>query len=396
MAKNGTLRAMKVLILITKSNWGGAQRYVYDIATNLPKDRYEVEVMAGGNGPLIDRLRESGVRANGDLPINRDVRVTGDIKAFFKILSLLKKNKPDILHINSSKIGGMGALAGRLVGIKKIIFTAHGFAFNEDRSFISKIIIKVLHWLTIALSHKTITVSEFLGNQMSLLPLIPEKITTVHNGIKAQPIFSKINARHELGKINKDFDQIARQSTKDLIIIGSVGELHKTKGYEYALEGIKSLIENLKQKSPSKKIFYVIAGEGEYRKNIENKIELLGLNNSVLLLGNVPDVFQYLRSFDYFLIPSISEGLPYMLLEAGIAGLPIVSTAVGGIPEVVDDMKSGILIQQKKSSQISDALEFLITHKKTCSEYSKNINNRVLKDFSIEKMLEKTIRTYEE
>lgn len=387
---------MKVLILITKSNWGGAQRYVYDIATNLPKDRYEVEVMAGGNGPLIDRLRESGVRANGDLPINRDVRVTGDIKAFFKILSLLKKNKPDILHINSSKIGGMGALAGRLVGIKKIIFTAHGFAFNEDRSFISKIIIKVLHWLTIALSHKTITVSEFLGNQMSLLPLIPEKITTVHNGIKAQPIFSKINARHELGKINKDFDQIARQSTKDLIIIGSVGELHKTKGYEYALEGIKSLIENLKQKSPSKKIFYVIAGEGEYRKNIENKIELLGLNNSVLLLGNVPDVFQYLRSFDYFLIPSISEGLPYMLLEAGIAGLPIVSTAVGGIPEVVDDMKSGILIQQKKSSQISDALEFLITHKKTCSEYSKNINNRVLKDFSIEKMLEKTIRTYEE
>ena len=104
---------MKVLILITKSNWGGAQRYVYDIATHLQKDLFQVEVMAGGNGILIERLKEAGIRADGNLPIGRDVSVFKDIKAFFKLVSILRKNKPQVLHVNSSTIGGMGALAGR-------------------------------------------------------------------------------------------------------------------------------------------------------------------------------------------------------------------------------------------------------------------------------------------
>ena len=81
---------MKVLILITKSNWGGAQRYVYDLATNLPKDTYDVEVMAGGNGQLIDRLLEAGIKASGDLPIGRDVKFIDDLKAFFKLIKIIR------------------------------------------------------------------------------------------------------------------------------------------------------------------------------------------------------------------------------------------------------------------------------------------------------------------
>jgi len=70
--------AMRVLILITKSNWGGAQRYVYDLATNLPKEQFQVEVMAGGEGVMVDRLMEAGIKANGTLPIGRDVNIWQD------------------------------------------------------------------------------------------------------------------------------------------------------------------------------------------------------------------------------------------------------------------------------------------------------------------------------
>src|SRR5690242_919646 len=126
---------MKVLILITKSNWGGAQRYVYDLATNLPKDKYEVEVMAGGNGALIDKLKAAGVSADGSLTIKRDPNIKEDFSVLFKIRKIIKVKKPDIIHINSSKMGFIGALAGRITGVKKIIFTAHGWAFNEDRNF---------------------------------------------------------------------------------------------------------------------------------------------------------------------------------------------------------------------------------------------------------------------
>ncbi len=377
---------MKVLILITKSNWGGAQRYVYDLATNLPKDKFEVEVIAGGNGLLIDNLKHSGIRADGDLPVKRDVSIIEDINVFFKLFKLFRTKKPDVLHLNSSKIGGIGALAARLAGIKNIIFTAHGWAFNENRSFISKIIIKLLHWITIILSTTTILVSETLSYQMINWPLIKNKITVIHNGIRSEPAFSKIHARGELGKFNSKFAEILKsKSIKDTVIIGSVGELHHIKGYEYAIRALHEF---------NKKILYLIIGTGEDREKLEKLISDLKMESNVILMGFVPHASQYFKAFDIFLLPSLSEGFPYIALEAGLASLPVISSAVGGIPEIIDDMKSGILIQSRKSKEIRHAVEFYLTHKKVQKEHSIEINKRVLKDFTIERMVNKTIEVY--
>ncbi len=385
---------MKVLLLITKSNFGGAQRYVYDLATHLPKDTYSVTVMAGGNGPLIEKLTAAGIKADGSLPIGRDVSILGDINAFIQIFKIILAERPDVLHVNSSKMGGMGAFAGRLLGVKNIIFTAHGWSFNENRSLASKLIIKAVHWFTIKLSHKTILVSNALRNQIENWPFISGKFHIVRNGIDNMAMYSKINARYELGKINSNLDKIIKYSEKNLVLIGSVGELHHIKGYEYALNGIEGLISEFKKTHPEKRILYTIMGEGENRINIEKEVERLDLKESVILLGNVPNAFQYMRAFDIFLMPSLSEGLPYALLEAGLAGLPIVASAVGGIPEVIEDMKSGVLIQPRKSKEIRHALEFFILHKRMRSDYSKSLSERVLHEFSIQKMVAETIEVY--
>ncbi len=384
---------MKVLLLITKSNMGGAQRYVYDIATNLPKDIYEVEVMAGGNGPLIESLQSAGIKASGNLPVGRDINLIQDIKSFFELFKIIREKKPDVLHVNSSKIGGIGAFIGRLLGIKNIIFTAHGFAFNEDRSRLSKLIIKFFHWLTIFLSHKTILVSEALKYQIADWPYIEGKLYVIRNGLDSKAVYSKINARYELGKINKDFDKIIKEN-KNTIIIGSVGELHHIKGYEYAIRAISNLIKDIRKSSPDKKIIYTIFGEGEDRINIEKEIHYQELKDSVILFGNIKDAFQYMKAFDIYLMPSISEGLPYALLEAGIVGLPVVASAVGGIPEVVEDMKTGVLIQSKKPKEIQHALEFYISHKKIQGDHAKLLMTNIQNNFSISKMLENTIKVY--
>ena len=386
---------MKVLILITKSNWGGAQRYVYDLATNFPKGSYDVEVLAGGNGVLIDNLKESGIKASGDLPVGRDISVSEDLKVFFQLISIFRKKRPDVLHVNSSKIGGLGALAARLTGVPKIIFTAHGWAFNENRSWFSKIVIKFLHWITIVLSHQTIAVSEKLKEQMMYWPLVSEKITVVHNGIKDHPTFSKINARFELGKVNEKFANILKSvSQRNLTIIGSVGELHHVKGYKYAIEGVKGFIENLKQTQPSQKVVYVIMGEGDNRIETENEIRVQGLEESIILFGRVPSAFQYFKAFDIYLMPSLSEGLPYVMLEAGLASMPVIATAVGGIPEIIDDMETGVLIQPRKPKEIQHALEFLISHKKSQKEYGSALRKKILEEFSINKMIVQTLKVY--
>lgn len=377
---------MKVFILITKSGWGGAQRYVYDLATNLPKDQFEVEIMSGGNGVLVQKLIEVGISANGNLPIGRDVSVWEDFKAFLRLISILRKKRPDILHLNSSKIGGLGALAGRIAGIKKIIFTAHGWAFNENRSLFSKFMIRVSYWIILMLCHMTIAVSENTKNQMDGWPFIMKKITVIHNGIENKPIFSKANARYELGKIYPRFAELIKNTMpKDLVIVGSVGELHHIKGYEYALRAIKEM---------KKKVVYCIISDGENRSNIEKDIQNLKLQDSVLLFGNIPKAYQYLKTFDIFLMPSLSEGLPYVLLEAGLANIPVVATAVGGIPEIIDDMQSGILIQPRKSREVAHAIEFYLTHKKIQKEYAIALQNKIIKEFSIEKMVGKTIEIY--
>jgi glycosyltransferase involved in cell wall biosynthesis len=377
---------MKLLILITKSNWGGAQRYVYDLATNLPSDTYRVEVMAGGNGPLIDKLREANIQANGDLPINRDINILGDIKVFFKLISLLRDRKPDILHVNSSKIGGLGALAGRLVGIKKIIFTAHGWAFNENRPFWEKIILKINYWIIILLSHTTIAVSEMTKLQMNSWPIINNRITVIYNGINPEPGFSKVNARGELSKLNPELGKFLKsQSSKNLTIVGGVGELHHIKGYDFAIRGMKDIDKN---------IVYLIIGNGEEKENLEKLIKDLELESKVFLCGFVPQASQYIKAFDIFLLPSLSEGFPYIALEAGLAGLPIIASAVGGIPEIVEDMKSGILIQSRKSREIRHAIEFYMTHKKVQREHALAIHEKVLNDFSIKRMIDETVKIY--
>ncbi len=383
---------MKVLILITKSNWGGAQRYVYDIATNLPKDTYEVEVMAGGGGQLIDKLVQAGIKANGNLPIGRDVNILEDLKAFFKLLSIIKEKRPDVLHVNSSKIGGLGALAGRIMNVPKIVFTAHGWAFNENRTFISKLVIKFSYWIILLLSHTTIAVSEATKYQIRNWPFVFEKMTVIYNGIKAEPTFSKVNARLELAKLNSQLSEILKSKTiKDTCIIGSVGELHHIKGYDFAIRGIHELQKNIQ----NKKVLYLILGAGEEKLNIEKNIKNLGLESSIILLGNVPNAYQYLKAFDLFLIPSLSEGFPYIALESGIYSLPIISTAVGGIPEIIDDMKSGILIQPRKAKEIQFAIEFYLNHKKVQKEHAAAIHEKIIKNFSIEQMIAETIKVYE-
>ena len=378
---------MKVLILITKSNWGGAQRYVYDLATNLPKTTHEVEVMAGGNGPLIDRLIQAGIKADGNLPIGRDVKFFDDVKAFFKLIKILKEKKPDVLHVNSSKIGGLGALAGRIAGVPRIIFTAHGWAFNENRTFISKLFIKFLYWIILSLSHVTIAVSEAMKYQTTNWPFVYKKITVIYNGLKTESVFSKVNARNELMKLNSKFaDEIKKIHPKDLVIIGSVGELHHVKGYDYALRALREL---------NKKVIYAILGEGEEREHLQKTIKDLELESSVILFGHTTGAYQYLKAFDLFLLPSLSEGFPYIGLEAGLAGLPIVATAVGGIPEIIDDMKSGILIQPRNSKEIMHALEFYMKHKNVQKEYGAAIHEKILKNFSIDRMVTETAKIYE-
>lgn len=365
----------KLLIVITKSNFGGAQRYVFDLSRSL-KESHDLVVAFGGEGLLAEKLKNEGVRTVAIPSLGRDVSVLKDLSSLFSLVSLIRKERPDVIHLNSSKIGVMGAVAAFLARSKaRTVFTAHAWAFNEDRNAISKAVIALLHWLTVFLCDKTIAVSDAVRRQIAGFPYIKDKVAVVHLGIDRPVYFGKKNARMLLDIPERSF------------VVGTIAELHPVKGLSYALKAIDGLSADVK---------YMIIGEGSERAKLEEQIaKSERLRKSVRLAGFVPDAAQLLPAFDAFLLPSLSEAFGYVLLEAGLAGVPVIASAVGGIPEIVTDMESGILIHPKNVKEIERALVFLSSNKAAREKLGKALKDSAAARFSRQAMVEGTLRVYE-
>ena len=390
---------IKVLLFITKSNWGGAQKYVYELATSLPKHQYEVKVVTGGAGPLVERLHAAGIETISIASMSNEIGIRKEIDTLKSLWNIIRTEKPTVFHVNSSKAGIMGALMGRILSVPNIVFTAHGWAFNEDRPVYQKIILRVMHWMTLVFAHHTVAVSQNIASAFDGWPLIRNKISVIHNGIKPGTGYARNGARQALVNIFPQLKTAFEQ--KNTYIIGTIAELHPVKNLSNAILAVNELVHHTHhkhvpdQKNQPPRITYLIMGEGRERPQLEVLINKLGLSEHVFLLGHVADAFQYIKAFDTFLLSSNSEALAYVLLEAGLQETPVIATAVGGIPEIIEDMQSGILIQARKPSEIAHAVEFYIEHPETAREYAHNLHLRIKKEFTLERMVKEMEEVYE-
>lgn len=402
----------KILHIITKgSPFGGAQKYVCELASHLPHEQFESVVLVGAGNELPDKLKNekrntpsssaklaTGQTENGgeirviQLPeLGRDINILAEFTVFWKLVKIIREEKPNIVHLNSSKIGGLGALAVRFVNLlyyskilnlkSKIysVFTAHGWAFNEPRSKLSILTIRFISWITMLLANITITVAKNEEVQAMDMPFVRHKVRLIYNGIAPIDFKSKDDARAEI------ITTLKYPIPSDTVWIGTVAELHKNKNLAMAIEAI-SLIQQ--------KIVFIIIGEGEERDALEQLIREKKLHNKVFLAGKIKNAGTYLKAFDIFMLPSVKEGLPYTILEAGLAELPTLSTYVGGIPEIMRNNISGVLVDPKLE-KIRTGLEFILENPVKAHEFGKVLKEKVQKDFSLERMVEETIKVYE-
>lgn len=379
----------KVLYVVTKSEpFGGVQRYVFDLATSLPKDRFDVVVALGGSGLLKKRLEESGVRTIQIPDLQRDISFSKEVSSFLFLLRLLKEERPHILHLNSSKAGGLGALAGRIRGIRTIVFTGHGWAFNEARPVMQKRIFKLLHWITILLSHYTVAVSKKTARDVLDLPFVESRIRIIYNGLREIPFETKEKARTHFRTISPLLSAFIGRKKSRYVLFGMTSELHRTKGIDVALTAFREI----SKERPD--VALVIAGQGEEKANLETLIQNLGLKERVFLLGPVTDVCRYLKAYDVFLMPSRTEALPYSVIEAGFAGLPIIASKVGGIPEIVKDHESGLLVPPNNPFMLKEAMQEYLKNPKVFDLYGTTLKLHVESHFTLETMVANTVALY--
>lgn len=328
---------------------------MYDLATALPRAQFSATVAFGGTGSadapagtLLGKLELANIRTIHIPKLGRDIAVLSDIRAFIAIYKLLRKEQPDVLHLNSSKAAGLGALAGRLARIRRIVFTVHGWPFLEQRSNLARTAIRFFSWCTVALSHQTICISKNDMRALQQVPVIRNKLTLIRNGIAPFEPVDRKHARDELARITGE------RFSPTVPLIGTIAELHPNKGLDDAIR----VCARLRKRRVSFR--YIIIGAGESEQRLRALIHTLELDRYVFLAGFVEHAARYLAAFDVFFLPSHKEGIPYALLEAGMAGLPVVATPVGGIPEIITHGETGALVSVGDIESMSRDIRLLL------------------------------------
>lgn len=371
----------KVLYLITKSVWAGAGKYVFDLATGLQEKQFEPVIAAGGRDILAQKADEAKIPYYEIKNFKRNVSLLKDFGAFFEVLKIIREVKPDVVHVSSPKAGGIAGAALFFYSLLitryslQKIFTVHGWTFNERRPRWQLSLIKTFSWLTCLFYDKIICVSEHdrkiaIGNKIAPAG----KLVTIHNGIReaSYKFYSRDEARKKLGLNEKSF------------IVGTIGEFHKNKGHRYLIEAA----ENLKD------LEFVIIGFGEEKERLLGQISKLKITGRFTLIDDLPDAANYLKAFDVFVLPSLKEGLPYVLIEAGLAKLPIISANVGGIPEIIINQETGLLVEPMAPYELEGDIESLYKNTELAVNLAVKAREKVLKEFSFEKMFSDTLALY--
>lgn len=385
----------KVLYVVTKSVWGGAQKYVFDLAVSIPRDRFEAVVATGGKGPLFEKLREHGVKTISIPSLDRDVRFLKEFKSTIELYKIFRNEKPDVIHLNSSKAGGLGAIAAFLYKTlypkpstlnPKVIFTVHGWPFLEQRPWWQKGIILFSLWVSSLFQDRIILIAKSdLKIAEKLRIARSRKLVMIHNGISAPSFLPRHDARAFFET------KTGRSLPPDALVFGTIAELTKTKD----LENLVRAAALAKQKS-QKKFVCLIIGEGEERKNLEKTIKQQGLAETIFLLGFIPDAAHYMKGFDMFLFSSVKEGLPYVLLETMSAGVPPIATSVGGIPDIIDNGVNGFLVPPRNAEALARAMFRVIENPTERNQMGVRAQEKVQKEFSKKEMIEKTLKIYDQ
>ncbi len=382
----------RILLLITKSNWGGAQRYVYDIATNLDSTHFSLTVAAGGTGEknsppgvLGEKLQHAKVPFMYLKHVTRAISPFSEIRAGYSIWRCIRNTNPDVVHLNSSKMGLLGGIIARLQRVPKIVFTVHGFPYTAHQPQPIQWLAQLATALTFRCATDIICICKADQKVIKTFRSARNKVRFIPNGIEQSiPHTPKQSARTQLATLYPDLPAPSSKATW----IATGTELHPRKG-------IQTVIEACAQLAKTGYSFHLcIYGAGPYEQRIREQIKQLELESHVTLLGFVKDLPRQITAFDGFILASYKEGLPYVLLEIAQAGVPLIASDIDGIPDIITHQKTGQLIDPHHTQTIVQAMTNLIEYPDTQRKNAEQLQKHLAQVFSLSDMLRATEGVY--
>jgi len=369
------MKKLRVMEMIDKPSLGGGQTALLLLAENLDRSRFEVVISSGGDGPLAEEARQKGIAY---VPVSLGKRLS--LRPLREITGVLRENKIDVLHTHGGIAGFYGRSAARRVRTPAVVHTLHGIHYLHYRNPLLRRLYVFLERKYSRSTDRLILVCQSDLRQARRHRLAPEeKMTVILNGTDFRP---------ELGA-----DGIARRRGElgwlpDRPVVGTVARLHRQKGVVNLLRAAPQILSTF----PEIKI--AVVGDGPQSGSLRREAQRLGLEGRLLFLGERKDAASVMALFDIFVLPSLWEGLPFVLVEAAALGKPIVATAVDGVPEILEDGKTGLLVPPKDPSALADAVIRLLKDKKEAYRLGAMAQTLVPPRFPLRRMIEQTQNLY--
>jgi glycosyltransferase involved in cell wall biosynthesis len=366
---------IKIIEMIDKPALGGGQTAVLLLARGLDPELFEAAVSCGGSGPLVDEARRTGLR---HIPFPHGRRFSPQpVRA---IADILEAEKTDILHTHGGYAGLYGRLAARRARTPVVVHTLHGIHY--------------LHYRNPALRLFSIWQERFLCRMTDALVLVcqsdlgrarshrlapRERLVVIPNGLDPRPGGDPPPAP-DLG--------IELGPEPGGPVVGTVARLHRQKGIVYLLRAAPRILEAV----PKTRI--VVVGEGPLDGKLRKRAAVLGLEGRLIFLGERENARSVMSRFDVFVLASLWEGLPFVLVEAASLGKPIVATAVDGVPEIIDDGKTGLLVRPGDADALAGAVISLLSDKPRAAEMAAAARALVLPRFPLHRTIEQHHNLY--
>jgi glycosyltransferase involved in cell wall biosynthesis len=349
-----------VLQLIAPTHFGGAERVVLGLTESLNKDQFQVVVGAFVNvhfrqNEFVERLEKAGIRYEVFW-----LKRTVDIENVFRIVRFIQREGIRLIHSHGYRSDIIGLAAAKMSGLP-IVSTVHGWVSIDSRlRFYEK-----CDRIALRFFDRVMPVSDHIGNALAASGIDPAKITRMHNAIPADT-----KAKEGPANITRS------RKEKGDVIIGIIGRLSPEKDVPSFLKAAGLVAEKFNQAK------FLVVGEGPERERLQQMAREMGLDGKVRFTGFVEDMNSIYSSINFLVISSLTEGIPLVVLEAMHQGIPVVSTRVGGIPEVIENGVNGILVEPGDHHALSRAIESLILDDNKYVQIAQTGKDRIAQSFN--------------
>lgn len=377
------MKRIKVVHVITRLDPGGSSENTLLTLRGLDKNRYVLTLIYGETEtpPQEDlrQLKAAGVQVVRVKELVRAVHPWKDLIALIKLVRFFRRNAPDLVHTHSSKAGLLGRLAARLAGVRRLVHTPHGHVFYGYFNPITNWVFLRLERCLGKVTDRLITLTERGKEEhVSYRILAAERIVPIHSGILLERFREDVQAAPELGRLGPG------------PFIGMVARLVPIKGHRHLLEAAPEVLKGF----PTAR--FLLVGDGPLRQALEARCRSLNISHAVIFLGEKEDVRPLLKGMTLVVLTSLNEGMGRVLLEAQAMGKPVIGTRVGGIPDIIREGETGLIVPPKDPKALAHAILSLLKDPQKCQSMGEAAQRWASQKFGVEAMVSKIARLYEE